>query len=84
MVKEPRWNAISNPRGYARRMTEKERIDFIREYGSEQQKKFMDSVFGRNKYEPKRKWMWKNQLDKGRRAVETIIARRIGELEFKE
>lgn len=82
MVKEPRWNAISNPESYANRLTEKERIEFIREYGSEQQKDCMDAVFGRNKYEPKRKKLWKNQLDKGKKAVETIISKKIGKLEF--
>lgn len=81
MVDEPRWNAITKPESYADRLTEKERIEFIREYGTETMKDGMKSVFDGNKWKPKRKEMWKRDdgLDKGRRMVQTIIEKRIGE-----
>lgn len=78
--KEPRWNAIKDPGGYAKRMTEKERILFIREYGNETQKKGMKSIFGNNKYTPKRKEMWK-RMGKGVKMVRTIIEKKLEELD---
>jgi len=84
MVKEPRWNAITKPSSYADRLTENERIEFIREYGSECQKEGMKSLL---KYphrdncytiREERKGMWKDRLDKGKKMVQTIIEKKIG------
>lgn len=85
MVKKPRWNAIRKPKSYADRLTEKERIDFIRKYGSEQQKDGLKSILKyphrNNCYTIKedRKMMWKDRLNKGRRMVQSIIEKKIGE-----
>jgi len=59
-------------------MDEKEKIDFIREHGTEEQKDGLKSVFGRNQYKPKRKKMWKNQLKEGNRMIETILRKNNG------
>lgn len=53
-------------------MNEKERIDFIRENGTEEMKAGLKAVFGRNDYKPKREEMWENRLHRGKRMVETI------------
>lgn len=80
-LREPRWDKIENPAGYAKRMRVKERILFIREYGSEVQKKGLKSIFGSNKWKPKserKKNLW-NRINRGRRMVQTIVEKRIGE-----
>jgi len=77
MVKEPRWNAITNPEGYANRMTEKERIDFIREYGTEVMLDGLNSIFYNRKYTPIKPEMWR-RMGKGKRMVQTIIEKRLG------
>lgn len=82
MVKEPRWNAITNPKGYANRMTEKQRIDFIREYGTETMLDGLKSIFKNRKYMPVRPEMWR-RMGKGKRMVQTIIEKRLG-LHIKE
>lgn len=56
-------------------MTEEERIDFIRKYGSEQQKAGLKAVLNGNKYKIKRKEMWNTRLNKGIRMVQTIVNR---------
>jgi len=82
MVKKPRWNAIRKPKKYAERLTEKERIDFIREYGSEVQKSGLKSIlkypYRDNSYTIEKEGVWR-RTDKGRRIVQTIIEKRIGE-----
>lgn len=82
MVKEPKWGAIKNPLGYAKRMNEKERIDFIREYGSEQQKKGLESILDGNKYKIDKKLAWK-RTRKGILVVRTIVAKRIGKFDLE-
>ncbi|KXB07376.1 hypothetical protein AKJ51_01400 [candidate division MSBL1 archaeon SCGC-AAA382A20] len=59
-------------------MTEKERIDFIREYGSEQQKAGLRAVLNGNKYKAIRKEMWNIRLQKGIRMVQTILDKHNG------
>lgn len=73
----PRWNSITDPLGYAKRLSEKERVAFIRKYGSETQKRGIDAVFGDNKHKPKRKEMWETRLKKGVLMVRTIITKRL-------
>lgn len=77
-LRNPYWGKISNPEGYANRMTEKERILFIREYGSEDQKRGLKAIFKGNKFKPVRKEMWK-RIGKGKRMVQTIVEKKIGE-----
>lgn len=77
-LRNPHWSRISNPESYAKRMPEKERILFIREYGSEVQKKGMKSIFQGNKYKPVREGVWE-RTDRGRRMVQTIVEKKIGE-----
>lgn len=77
-LRNPHWGKISNPEKYAKRMNEKERILFIREYGSEVQKRGMKSIFGENKFKPERERQWK-RIDKGERMVQTIVEKKIGE-----
>lgn len=81
MVKEPRWGAIKDPLGYAKRMSEKERIDFIREYGSEQQRETLESILNGNKYKVDKEMSWK-ETKKGILPVRTIVAKRIGKFDL--
>lgn len=60
----------------AKRMTEEERIDFIREHGTEAMKRGLDSIFNGNKYKPARKEMWESRLKRGELMVRRIIERR--------
>lgn len=60
-------------------MSEEERIEFIRENGTEAQKRGMKSVFDDNKYKPKRQEMWNERLHKGRKMVRVIFQRWGGE-----
>lgn len=56
-------------------MTEEERIDFIREHGSEQQKAGLRAVLNGNKYKVIRNEMWSTRLKHGKRMVQTILER---------
>lgn len=78
MIKRVYWGKITDPEGYARRMSEKDRIDFIREYGTDVMKEGLKVVFGNNKYTPIRKDYWEHSLQKGRRMVQTIVEKRLG------
>ena len=60
-------------------MSEKERIDFIRDNGSEAQKAGLKAIFGNNQYKPKRINMWNTRLKKGKRMVQTIVEKSNGE-----
>ncbi len=57
-------------------MTEKEIIDYIRHYAEVKDKEIlrrgMDSIFGRNKYKPKKEDLWE-RLDRGKKLVRGII-----------
>lgn len=64
------YEKINNP---ADDMSERERISFIREKGTEAMKKGMEAVFDGNKWKPKREDMWKNRLNRGKRMVRTIL-----------
>lgn len=57
----------------AKRMSEEERIDYIREHGTCEMKNGLKAVFGRNKYEPKREKMWGDRLLKGVKMVTTLL-----------
>jgi len=84
-MKEPRWNAIKNPKGYAERMNKRDRIDFILKYGSEVQVDGMKSILRyphrENTYTIERESIWE-RTDKGRRIVENIIKRKLGLIQF--
>lgn len=56
-------------------MTEKERIEFIRKMGDETIQRGMKSIFGPNKYKPKKEKMW-NRLDRGKKLVRAILQKR--------
>ena len=60
------------------KMSEKERIDFIRDNGSEAQKAGLKAIFGNNQYKPKRMEMWNTRLKKGKRMVQTIVEKNNG------
>ena len=55
------------------KMSEKERIKFIRDNGTESMKAGMEAVFDGNKWKPKREDMWVNRLNRGKRMVRTIL-----------
>lgn len=76
-LRSPHWKAIKNPEAYAKRMPEKERIKFIRKYGSELQKKGMKAIFQGRKYTPVREGVWE-RTGRGKRMVQTIVEKRIG------
>ena len=54
-------------------MSEEERIDFIREHGTDTMLIGLDAVLQGNKYKPKREDMWENRLHRGKKMVRTII-----------
>ncbi len=54
-------------------MSERERIEFIREKGTEAMKAGLDAVFENNRWKPKRENMWLDRLDQGKRMVKTIL-----------
>lgn len=56
-------------------MDEEDRIDLIREEGTQEMEDGMKSIFGSNKYKPQKNDMWNNksQLNKGKKMVMTII-----------
>ncbi len=54
-------------------MSEKERIVFIREHGTEAMKAGLQSVFDGNRWKPRRENMWIDRLDQGKRMVKTIL-----------
>jgi len=61
-------------------MDERQRIDFIREYAEEHDDEVLQdgikSIFSPNKYKPKKQHMWKNQLDRGKKLVRSILRRK--------
>ncbi len=57
-------------------MSEEERIDFIREHGTDTMVLGLESVLQGNKYKPKREDMWVNRLYKGKRMVRTILEKK--------
>ncbi len=57
-------------------MSEDERIDFIREHGTDTMILGLESVLQGNKYKPKREDMWVNRLYKGKRMVRTILEKK--------
>jgi len=77
-LRNPHWRRIKNPKKYAERMPEKERILFIRKYGSEAQKDGMKSIFQGNKWTPVREGVWE-RTGRGKRIVQTIVEKKIGE-----
>lgn len=54
-------------------MSEKERIEFIRDNGTEAMKAGLEAVFEDNRWKPKRENMWLDRLDQGKRMVKTIL-----------
>lgn len=54
-------------------MSEEERIDFIRDHGTESMIRGLEYVLQGNKYKPKKEDMWVNRLYRGKRMVRTII-----------
>ncbi|MFW6141618.1 MAG: hypothetical protein ACOC53_03565 [Candidatus Saliniplasma sp.] len=54
-------------------MSEKERIEFIRENGTDAMKSGLNAVFDGNRWKPKRENMWLDRLDQGKRMVKTIL-----------
>lgn len=54
-------------------MPEEERIEFIREHGTETMKKGLEVIFGRNKYKPIKEDMWKKRLFRGKKMVRKIL-----------
>lgn len=54
-------------------MSEEERIEFIRDNGTEEMKAGLESVFGSNKYKPVREKMWEERLHNGKKMVRKII-----------
>jgi len=57
-------------------MSEKERIDFIRETAGETIQRGMKSIFGSNKYKPKKPHQWEEQLDRGKKLVRAIVGKK--------
>ncbi len=78
-LRNPHWSKIKNPEKYAKRMSEKERILFIREYGSDVQKDGLKAIFHGNKWKPKpnRENVWK-RTGRGWKMVRTIVKRKTG------
>ncbi len=54
-------------------MSEEERIDFIREHGTETMKKGLEYVLQGNKYKPKKERMWEERLYEGKKMVRQIL-----------
>lgn len=61
---------------YADEMSEAERIDFIREHGTESMQRGLDSVFQCNKYKPIKEHMWNSRLHSGKKMIRTIIEKK--------
>lgn len=57
-------------------MSERERIEFIREHGTEEMRDGLGSVFQRNKFKPMREEMWEEQLFRGKKMVRSILDKR--------
>lgn len=57
-------------------MTEEERIDFIREHGTDTMRRGLDFVLQGNKYKPKREEMWDVRLHRGKKMVKRILETR--------
>lgn len=55
------------------KMSESDRIEFIREHGTDEMKAGLRAVFSGNKYKPKRNKMWEDRLHKGKKMVKTIV-----------
>jgi len=70
---------INEPDGPWDEMSEEERIDFIREHGTDTMIDGLEAVLQGNKYKPKREDMWENRLHKGKRMVKTIIHKKSAE-----
>ncbi len=64
---------VDEPDGPCDEMSEEERIDFIREHGTDTMISGLDAVLQGNKYKPKREDMWENRLYRGKKMVRTII-----------
>jgi len=64
-----------NPATMAEDLSEKERIQLLRNEGSEVQRKGLRSIFGGNKWKPQknRERMWVEKLDEGRKPVRELI-----------
>ena len=67
------FDDYANSNKSSEEMSEKERISFIRENGTESMKRGMEAVFDENKWKPKREKMWNDRLDRGKRMVRTIL-----------
>ncbi len=57
----------------AEEMSEKERIEFIRQKGTDAMKAGLNAVFENNRWKPVRENMWLDRLDQGKRMVKTIL-----------
>jgi len=57
-------------------LNEKERIDFLKNYAESKENEILqrglDSIFGANKYKPKKEDLWE-RLDRGKKLVRGII-----------
>ncbi len=64
-----------NPSTMAEDLSEKERIQLLRNEGSDVQKKGLESIFGGNKWKPQkeRERMWAEKLDEGKKPVRELI-----------
>lgn len=65
----------------AKRMRITDRIDLIRDEGTEEMRKGMNAVFGCNLYKPKRKNMWEERLKEGKLMVACILMKNNGQEE---
>ncbi len=54
-------------------MSEEERIDFIREHGTESMRRGLDYILQGNKYKPKKEDMWVERLHEGKKMVRRIL-----------
>ncbi|MFO8109777.1 MAG: hypothetical protein R6U17_04560 [Thermoplasmata archaeon] len=54
-------------------MSEEERIDFIREHGTDTMKRGLNYVLQGNKYKPKKQEMWEDRLHQGKKMVRQIL-----------
>jgi len=57
-------------------MSEKERIRYIREHGSETIQEGMNSIFKGNEWKPKKEQMWEERLDRGKKLVRAIVRKK--------
>ncbi len=54
-------------------MSEEERIDFIREHGTDAMKRGLEYILQGNKYKPKKEKMWEERLHQGKKMVRQIL-----------